>query len=75
MGDNVTIGHGVDLRGVVIPPNTSIYNASKPMVVVYERDYQGKGVLFREKQNSETLEMPTVFRTPEEAAKLAGIYL
>ncbi len=68
VGDNVIIGHGVDLRGVVIPPNTSIYNAGKPMVAVYAPDYQGKGVLFREKPDKDTLITPEAYRTPEEAA-------
>ena len=68
VGDNVTIGHGVDLRGVVIPAGASIYNASKPMVVVYAPHHEGT-VLFREKQNKETLQMPPAYRTPEQAAK------
>jgi serine O-acetyltransferase len=61
VGDGAVIGHGVDLRGAVIPAGAKIYNQSRPLVVVYDPEHQGTLVMARSKDGNH-------IQTPQEAA-------
>jgi serine acetyltransferase len=72
-GHETVIGHGVDLRNAVVPASAAIYNASRPLVVVTDPDYQGQGVqqvMHREKSDKNNgYVAPAPRLTPAQAAK------